>query len=72
MVVSDNSEISFEIEDRNKNFLVTLDSRFETVDANVKLTIKKADFEVKLVKLEDYNMFETMKQKLNWGMDARM
>ncbi len=71
MVIADNMEISFQIEDRSKNFLVTLDSRHETVDASVKLCIKKEKFVVKLVKLEDYNIFETMKQKLNWGMDVR-
>jgi len=71
MVVSDNSEISFQIEDRNKHFLVTLDSRHETVDANVKISVKKESFEAKLIKLDNHNIFETMKQKLKWGMDAR-
>ena len=71
MVVPDDSVLTFTIEGRGKNFLVSLDSRYESVDDSVKLTIKKADFRAKLVKLEGYSYFKTLRQKLNWGLDAR-
>jgi len=47
MVVPDESVLTFTIEGRSKNFLVSLDSRYESVDDSVKLTIKKADFRAK-------------------------
>lgn len=71
IVISDSSEISFRIEGRTKKFLVSLDSRYETVDANVKLKIKKEKFKVKLVLLPGYHYFKTLRQKLNWGVDIR-
>ena len=71
IIVSDTSEISFQVDGRSKKFLVTLDSRIATVDNTVKLTIKKADFIVNLVQLEGHHYFKTLRQKLNWGLDVR-
>jgi len=71
MIVSDKSVISFEIEGRSKNFLVSIDSRSYTVDASIKLAVKKEEFCTKLVKLDDYNFLDNLRQKLNWGLDVR-
>jgi NAD+ kinase len=71
IVISDKSEITFEIEGRSKKYLVSLDSRFETVDETVRLKIKKESFNVKLVQLPGQHYFNTLRQKLNWGLDIR-
>jgi NAD+ kinase len=71
IVISDKSEITFEIEGRSKKYLISLDSRFETIDDNVKLKIKKERFFVKLVQLPGHHFFNTLRQKLNWGLDIR-
>lgn len=71
IVISDKSEITFEIEGRSKKYLVSLDSRFETIDDSVKLKIKKERFFVKLVQLPGHHYFNTLRQKLNWGLDIR-
>ncbi len=71
MVVSDKSEISFKIEGRSKKFLVSLDSRSKSVDAKVSLSIKKAPFTTKLIALEGASHFNTLRNKLNWGLDIR-
>jgi NAD+ kinase len=71
IVISDKSEITFEIEGRSKKYLVSLDSRFETVDDTVKLKLKKERFNVKLVQLPGQHYFNTLRQKLNWGLDIR-
>lgn len=71
IVISDNSEITFEIEGRSKKYLISLDSRFETVDETVKLKVKKERFKVKLVQLPGQHYFQTLRQKLNWGVDVR-
>ncbi len=71
MIVSNESVISFEIEGRSKNFLVSLDSRSYTVDASIQLAVRKEDFCAKLVKLDAYNFLDTLRQKLNWGLDVR-
>lgn len=71
IVVSDKSEISFKIEGRSKKYLVSLDSRYETVDAGVDLKVTREKFKVKLVLLPGYHYFKTLRQKLNWGLDLR-
>jgi NAD+ kinase len=71
IVLSNKSEISFKIEGRSKKFLVSLDSRFETIDDSVELKIKKAPFKVQLLQLQPHSHFNTLRQKLNWGIDIR-
>jgi len=71
IVLSDKSEITFQIEGRSKKYLVSLDSRFETIDDSVKLKIRKERFHVNLVQLEGQHYFQTLRQKLNWGLDIR-
>lgn len=71
IVVPDTSEINFRIEGRSRRFLVSLDSRIASVDANVHLLIKKADFGVNLIQMTGQHYFKTLRQKLNWGLDIR-
>jgi NAD+ kinase len=71
LVVHDGCVLSFEIEGRNNNFLVSLDSRFRTVDSNVKFSLHKSEFNARLVRLEGDNFLHTLRRKLNWGTDSR-
>ena len=71
IVIADNSEISFQIEGRSKKYLVSLDSRFETIDDSARLIVKKEKFKAKLVILPGHHYFKTLRQKLNWGVDVR-
>lgn len=71
MIVSDHSEITFEIEGRSKEFMVSLDSRSQTVDDTVEISVKREQFEAKLVRFADSNYFDTLRNKMNWGLDAR-
>ncbi|MFN8335065.1 MAG: NAD kinase [Cyclobacteriaceae bacterium] len=71
IVVSDNAELSFEVEGRSKKFLVSLDSRIAIVDESVKLKVVKESFKANLISLEGQHYFKTLRQKLNWGLDVR-
>ena len=71
IVISDDSVVSFEIEGRAENFLCTLDSRFETVTAAHQLAVRKNDFPIRLLQLQDVGFMETMRSKLAWGIDTR-
>jgi len=71
MIVSDESEIRFKIEGRTKRFMVSLDSRSCSVDESVEITVRKEAFEAKLVQFEGYEYFDTLRNKLNWGVDSR-
>lgn len=71
LVVSDHSEISFEIEARSDNVLISLDSRSMAVSTDIMIKIKKFNKAGKLIKFNNYNQFDTMRNKLNWGIDYR-
>lgn len=71
LVISDSSVISFAIEGRAKNFLSTLDSRYETITAEHQLAVRKSDFSTKLIILNGQSFFNTIHEKLSWGADKR-
>ncbi len=71
LVISDNNKITLKVEGRSPNYLLSLDSRSEVIDASIEITIQKADFYVQLIKLENQNFFNTIRNKLMWGLDKR-
>lgn len=71
VVISDKSTITLKIEDRSSNYMATLDSRTETIDTTVELTIKKESFRINLIRLNNQNFLATLRNKLMWGMDLR-
>ena len=71
IIVSDQSKITFEVEGRSREFMISLDSRSLTVDDTVEISVQREQFEAKLVRFGDSNYFDTLRNKLNWGLDAR-
>jgi NAD+ kinase len=71
IIVPDSVELTFEIEARSTKFLLSCDSRTETVDRSVKITINKAAFNVNLVRLNNESYLTTLRNKLLWGIDTR-
>lgn len=71
IIVSDNCILSFEIEGRNENFLCTLDSRYASIDSSYQLAIKKEKFKIGLLRINDTNFLQTLRNKLMWGVDKR-
>lgn len=71
IVIDDDSVVSFEIEGRAENFLCTLDSRFEPITAAHQLAVRRNDFPMRLVRLEDVGFMSTLRAKMSWGEDKR-
>ncbi len=71
IVVPDTNIISFEVEGRTDGFLCTLDSRREIVDKEVQLAVRKESFSINLIRLNENNFLQTLRNKLSWGLDKR-
>lgn len=72
LVISDESTVTVEVESRSENFLLSLDSRsYNIVQDSNKIKVRKSTFKVKLLKFEGYSFLNTLRQKLNWGLDVR-
>ncbi len=71
IIVPDNNIISFEVEGRTDGFLCTLDSRREIVPKEIQLAVKKETFGINLIRLNENNFLQTLRNKLSWGLDKR-
>lgn len=71
IVVPDNNIISFEVEGRTDGFLCTLDSRREFVTKEIQLAVRKESFGINLIRLNENNFLQTLRNKLSWGLDVR-
>jgi NAD+ kinase len=71
LIVPDDAILTFKVEARSAKFLVSCDSRTETVDRSVKIKLSKASFHVNLVRLNGETYLTTLRNKLLWGIDTR-
>lgn len=71
IVVPDDNIISFEVEGRTDNFICALDSRKEHVDKHIQLAVRRENFDINLVRLNENNFLQTLREKLYWGLDTR-
>jgi NAD+ kinase len=71
LVISDSNIIKLKVEGRSSQYLASIDSKTKTIDSSVELTLKKADFYLNIIKLQDQNFFNTIRNKLLWGLDSR-
>lgn len=71
IIIPDNTIVSFEIESRSDEVICALDSRRELVNKNVLLAIRRETFSVNLVRLNENNFLQTLRNKLSWGLDKR-
>lgn len=71
LVLEDTAVLRLEVKSRSNNFLISLDARSRIVDENVQLTIRKANFRARLIKMLDDSFLNTLRSKLSWGLDMR-
>jgi len=71
MVIPDDTIIELEVSAREKDFLISLDSRITTVSEGTKIKIQKASFTIKSILLEQQSHLKTLRGKLLWGEDTR-
>jgi NAD+ kinase len=71
IVISNNKTLNFKVSGRSDSFNVSLDSRSQTIKNQSDLQIKKADFKFNMINLEGQHFFETLRNKLFWGLDKR-
>ncbi|MCX6245762.1 MAG: NAD kinase [Bacteroidetes bacterium] len=71
IVIPDTSIIRIQVESRNPECYIGLDSRIMKLDVPIELIIRKEDFRIQLVRIPGRNFFETIRAKLKWGLDIR-
>ena len=71
MVISDETKIDLLVDSREKEFLISLDSRIISVTEKTKVSIQKADFCISTITPHNQSFLKTLRSKLLWGEDTR-
>lgn len=71
LIVPDDWEIELEVKSRSNSFLISIDGRSKILDHSTRLRVKKADHCIQVLKPLNHTFFETLRNKLLWGVDVR-
>jgi len=72
LVIPGGYKITLRVENRMPSFLVALDGRSEVLTFETELTISKADFTTCVIHRNDHTFYQTLREKLLWGVDKRV
>ena len=71
ITLSDDMEVELSVESRSHNFLVAIDGRNESCTEGTRLSVRKAPYQVHVLKRSRGSYFRTLRTKLMWGTDVR-
>lgn len=71
LVIPDETEVKLTISGREKEYLTSFDSRIKTFPIEKTILIRKANFSVRMIRLENESFIKTLRNKLLWGEDSR-
>ncbi len=71
IVIPDTSVITLDVESRSHSFLVAVDGRSEKCREGTSITLRRAPYNIKVVKRHDNHYFATLREKMMWGADSR-
>jgi NAD+ kinase len=71
MVVPDHLPISLSVEGRDRSYLLSLDGNSKSIKQGENVIVTKAEFMINVIKFEDNNFLDTIRNKMLWGIDTR-
>ena len=71
MVIPDHMPITLNVEGRGRSYLMSLDGKSHSIKQGQEIVIKKADFMINVIKFENNNFLDTIRNKMLWGIDKR-
>lgn len=71
VVVPDHMPIKLNIEGRDRSYIIALDGQSKNIKQGEEVLITKTDFMINVIKFEDNNFLDTIRNKMLWGLDKR-
>lgn len=71
IVIPDNSNIRLEVKELNTNVILYIDSQCKNIESPFNVLINKADFQVKIIRMNNQSFFTAIRNKLMWGTYIR-
>ncbi|MGV4414808.1 NAD kinase [Chryseobacterium sp. T1] len=71
LIVNDHATIKLIVSSRSAQFTLSLDSRLYYMDIGDEIILEKGEFYLNLITPKSFSFYETIRQKLLWGIDKR-
>ncbi|MFP4365965.1 MAG: NAD kinase [Bacteroidales bacterium] len=71
IVIPDSNIIRMKVHSRNGEFLLSMDYRSTLVPVEKEIILKRSEFDISLIRLNNQDFFTTLRNKLMWGLDKR-
>jgi len=71
LVLPDSAVLQLSVDTRDPQYQLAIDSRTIDLDVDKTVTIRKADFTLKMIRIENISFYSTLRNKLMWGADKR-
>ncbi|MEZ5072775.1 MAG: NAD kinase [Bacteroidales bacterium] len=71
LVLPDSSVLKLSVDTRDPQFQLAMDSRMIDLDREATVTVRKAPFSLRMVRIENISFYSTLRNKLMWGADKR-
>ena len=63
--------INLNVEGRGRSYLMSIDGKSYSIKQGQEIVIKKAAFMINVIKFENNNFLDTIRNKMLWGIDKR-
>ena len=71
LIIPQSSKVTFIPESREGKFMMAIDGQSHFLDHDVKISLFKANVDLRLVRLRNEHFFKSIRTKLGWGFDKR-
>lgn len=71
VILDDNVEISLSVASRSHSFLLAVDGRSTSLPTGTRIRLRRASHRVHVVKVQHQHFFDTLREKMMWGLDTR-
>ena len=71
MAVPDWMPIELSVEGRERKYLISIDGISKPISQKEKVMIYKSDYMINVIKFEENNFLDTIRNKMLWGIDKR-
>ena len=71
LVLPDSAVLQLSVDTRDPQFQLALDSRTIDLDVSDTVTVRRAPYSLKMIRIENISFYSTLRNKLMWGADKR-
>lgn len=71
VIVRDDVEITLRIHSRTGSYLLAIDGRSQSLNDTTTLRLRRAPYTINEARVLQKDFFETLREKMNWGIDPR-